>query len=99
MDNTFHLEPDMQRSEKMSQFYTILPYFLPTTWLPRLTQVWVPLPGYANRTLWEAVAIVIATNKSEEDIKRAEDAHLVSEIQRIVGVKTAPGWHIVSPDM
>ena len=99
MDRRFELPPDMQRMEKMAKFYRFLPLYMPPSWIPRFAHVWVPIPGHGKVPLkcWDAPAIVIATNETEEDIKRAEDLELVSEIQRIIGIKTAPGWHIVSP--
>jgi hypothetical protein len=78
--------------DKCIKFYGLLPKVLPNEWFLLLAHVLVPIRG---GFVWETTAIVIATNNSEEEIKKAERPALVREIQQRIGVKTEPGWYII----
>ena len=49
----------------------------------------VPLGGGAA-----AVSIVVATNKTVEDLARAEDLEMIQNVQRVMGASQPPAWYI-----
>jgi len=49
----------------------------------------VPLGGGAA-----AFSVVVATNKTTEDLARAEDLEMIQNVQRVMGSTQPPAWYI-----
>jgi hypothetical protein len=49
----------------------------------------VPLGGGAA-----ALSVVVATNKTAEDLARAEDLEMIQNVQRVMGTNQPPAWYI-----
>ncbi|KIM79915.1 hypothetical protein PILCRDRAFT_548438 [Piloderma croceum F 1598] len=49
----------------------------------------VPLGGGAA-----AVSVVVATNKTVEDMARAEDLEMIQNVQRVMAANQPPAWYI-----
>jgi hypothetical protein len=41
-----------------------------------------------------AFSVVVATNKTTEDLARAEDLEMIQNVQRVMGVSNPPAWYI-----
>ncbi|EAU91955.2 hypothetical protein CC1G_11141 [Coprinopsis cinerea okayama7 len=71
-------------------FRTRAPAMLP----PEITRlVYVVLPTEDKTSYWESLALVIGSNLSGTDMRRAEDKELVAKVRKVLGVETPPGWH------
>ncbi|KAF6745700.1 hypothetical protein DFP72DRAFT_42580 [Ephemerocybe angulata] len=92
-----HYFPEMYRaagSEKLGKFMNTVQNYLPDEWDPEMAWVLVPIEG----KIWHTLGIVICGNRTKGEMKKADDAKTIRDIQRTLDIETPPGWYFVADD-
>jgi len=42
----------------------------------------------------EALSVVVATNKTVEELARAQDLEMIQNVQRVMAASKAPAWYV-----
>ncbi|RDB21911.1 hypothetical protein Hypma_011006 [Hypsizygus marmoreus] len=85
VDHNIGLEEDDTYLDRVRMCWKHLPRALPPD-CRRTATIDLPHRGYS-------ACIVVATNKTPEDLKRVEDIEMIRKVQAIIGATEPPAWY------